>query len=88
MGWTSLFLNPPNHDSAGGGSQYILIKCICPWGTANAVEYAVLEWVDWFNHRRLLGPLGHIPPVEAETDHYSANDPAGSPAGVTSQALR
>jgi transposase InsO family protein len=31
-----------------------------------AVEFATLEWVDWFNNRRLLQPIGHIPPAEAE----------------------
>ena len=35
-----------------------------------AVELATLEWVDWFNHRRLLEPIGHIPPAEAETRHH------------------
>jgi putative transposase len=37
-----------------------------PWRHLEAVEYATLEWVDWFNHRRLLEPIGHIPPVELE----------------------
>jgi transposase InsO family protein len=32
----------------------------------DAVEYATLEWVDWFNHRRLLEPIGHVPPAELE----------------------
>ena len=36
------------------------------WGTLDAVEYAALEWVDWFNHRRLLEPIGNIPPAELE----------------------
>ncbi len=35
-----------------------------PWRTLDAVEYATLEWVDWFNHRRLLEPIGNIPPAE------------------------
>ncbi len=38
-----------------------------PWRQREAVEYATLEWVDWFNHRRLLGPIGHVPPAECET---------------------
>jgi putative transposase len=37
-----------------------------PWRHLEAVEYATLEWVDWFNHRRLLEPIGHIPPAELE----------------------
>jgi transposase InsO family protein len=34
-----------------------------------AVEYATLEWVDWFNHRRLLEPIGYIPPLELEAGY-------------------
>ena len=43
-----------------------------PWRTIEAVELATLEWVDWFNHRRLLEPIGHIPPAEAEANYYAA----------------
>jgi transposase InsO family protein len=35
-----------------------------------AVESATLAWVHWFNHRRLLEPIGHIPPAEAEAAYY------------------
>ena len=42
-----------------------------PWRSFEAVEYATLEWVDWFNHRRLLEPIGHIPPAEAEARYYA-----------------
>jgi putative transposase len=41
-----------------------------PWRNAEAVEFATLEWVDWFNHRRLLEPIGNIPPAEAEARYY------------------
>jgi hypothetical protein len=41
-----------------------------PWRNAEAVEFATLEWVDWFNNRRLLEPIGNIPPVEAEARYY------------------
>ena len=41
-----------------------------PWRTIDAVEYATLEWVDWFNHRRLLEPIGNIPPAEKELAYY------------------
>ncbi|MDP6607308.1 MAG: integrase core domain-containing protein, partial [Dehalococcoidia bacterium] len=41
-----------------------------PWRTAEDVEFATLEWVDWFNNRRLLGPLGFVPPAEFEADYY------------------
>ena len=38
--------------------------------TLEAVEFATLTWVDWFNTRRLLGPLGDIPPAEFEAQYY------------------
>ncbi|HEX4174146.1 MAG TPA: IS3 family transposase [Acetobacteraceae bacterium] len=41
-----------------------------PWRSAEAVEFAALEWVDWFNNRRLLEPIGNIPPAEAEARYY------------------
>jgi putative transposase len=44
-----------------------------PWRSLEAVELAVLEWVDWFNNRRLLGPLGHVPPAEFEAAYYANN---------------
>jgi hypothetical protein len=43
-----------------------------PWRSFEAVEYATLEWVDWFNHRRLLEPIGNMPPAEAEDQYYAA----------------
>src|SRR3954447_13234089 len=42
-----------------------------PWRTFGAVEFAPLEWVDWFNNRRLLEPIGNIPPAEAEAAYYA-----------------
>ena len=41
-----------------------------PWRNVDEVEYATLEWVDWFNNRRLLQPIGDIPPAEYETVYY------------------
>ena len=43
-----------------------------PWKSFDALEFATLEWVDWFNHRRLLEPIGNIPPAEAEARYYAA----------------
>ncbi len=43
-----------------------------PWRNFEAVEYATLEWVDWFNNRRLLEPIGNMPPAEAEANYYAA----------------
>jgi putative transposase len=39
------------------------------WKNLEAVELATLDWVDWFNHQRLLEPIGNIPPAEAEEDY-------------------
>jgi putative transposase len=41
-----------------------------PWRSLDGVEYATLEWVDWFNNRPLLEPIGHVPPVEFEQEYY------------------
>jgi putative transposase len=40
------------------------------WRNLEAVELTTLDWVDWFNHKRLLGPIGNIPPAEAEAQYY------------------
>ena len=45
-----------------------------PWRSFEAVEFATLEWVDWFNNRRLLEPIGNIPPAEAEEHYYATLD--------------
>ena len=44
-----------------------------PWRSLDAVEYVTLEWVDWFNNRRLLEPIGYLPPVEFEQEYYRSN---------------
>jgi len=41
------------------------------WRTKSEVEYATLKWVDWFNNQRLLGPIGNMPPKEAEARYYA-----------------
>jgi putative transposase len=46
-----------------------------PWRSLEAVEYATLEWVDWFNNRRIFEPIGNIPPAEAEQNYYAAITP-------------
>ena len=48
-----------------------LIRRMGPWRSLEAVEFATLEWVDWFNNRRLLEPIGNIPPAEAEARYYA-----------------
>jgi transposase InsO family protein len=47
-----------------------VIRRRAPWRHIDAVEYATLEWVDWFNHRRLLEPIGDVPPAELEQAYY------------------
>ena len=47
-----------------------LIHRRAPWKTKESVELATLEWVSWFNHHRLLEPIGYIPPAEAEANYY------------------
>ena len=42
-----------------------------PWRSFEAVELATLEWVDWFNDRRLLEPIGNLPPAAAEAAYYA-----------------
>ena len=50
-----------------------------PWRSFEAVEFATLDWVDWFNNRRLLEPIGNIPPAEAEERYYAMLDEQGWP---------
>jgi putative transposase len=47
-----------------------------PWRSLEAVEYATLEWVDWYNNRRLLEPIGNMPPAEAEAHYHVQLEPA------------
>jgi transposase InsO family protein len=51
-----------------------------PWRSVEDVEFAMLEWVWWFNYHRLLGPIGHLPPAEYEEEYYQGQ--AGSIDGV------
>jgi len=54
-----------------------------PWKSLDSVEYATLEWVDWFNNRRLLEPIGNIPPVELESAYYAMEETPALVAGLT-----
>ena len=56
-------------------------------GTFDHLEYATLEYVDWFNHRRILEPIGDIPPTEREANYYSQQSPAPL-AGLKQTSLR
>ena len=53
-----------------------------PWRNLEAVEFATLEWVDWFNNRRLLEPIGNIPPVEFEEAYYCAQEAPAMVVGL------
>ena len=46
-----------------------LVRRNGPWRGLNDLEYATLEWVDWFNNRRLFGAIGYVPPEEYEASH-------------------
>ena len=54
-----------------------------PWRNIEAVESATLEWVDWFNNRRLLAPLGYVSPAEYEDAYYRSQDTPAQAAGLT-----
>jgi putative transposase len=64
-----------------------LIRRRGPWKSIDQVEYATLEWVDWFNHRRLLEPIGHVPPAEFEAAYHQREDPSRT-AGPKNPSLR
>lgn len=66
-----------SHDNALAETINGLYKAevICrrrSWPSVSAVEMATLHWVDWFNNHRLFGPIGHIPPAEAEANYCAA----------------
>jgi putative transposase len=65
-----------------------LIRRRGPWKGLDEVEYATLEWVDWFNHRRLLEPIGHIPPAEFEAAYRRRETPSSSIDGLKQSSLR
>jgi transposase InsO family protein len=54
-----------------------------PWRNIEEVEFATLEWVAWFNNRRLLGPIGNIPPAEFEALYYERQETPAMGAGLT-----
>ena len=64
-----------------------LIRRRGPWKGIDDVEYGTLEWVDWFNHRRLLEPIGDVPPAEFEDAYYRKED-SDDPATLRDPSLR
>ena len=59
-----------------------MIRRCGPWRHAEEVEFATLEWVDWFNNRRLLEPIGYVPPAEYEAQYYATIEAPAMGAGV------
>jgi putative transposase len=64
-----------------------LIRRRGPWKGIDDLEYATLEWVDWFNHRRVLEPIGYVPPAEFEAAYQRQEDPS-YPARLKHPSLR
>jgi len=64
-----------------------LIRRRSPWKGIDQVEYATLEWADWFNHRRLLEPIGYVPPAEFEAAYHRREDSTHA-AGLKDPSLR
>ncbi len=54
-----------------------------PWRTIEEVEFATLEWVDWFNHRRILEPIGNVPPAEFEAMYFQQQNETTTGVGLT-----
>ncbi len=53
-----------------------------PWRGVDQVEFETLDWVDWFNNKRLFGPIGNIPPAEFEELHYQSQEAPALVAGL------
>ena len=60
-----------------------VIRRYGPWRDLDSVEFATLEWVDWFNNRRLFGPIGHVPPAEYELRYDRVQQAPAMAAGLT-----
>jgi putative transposase len=58
-------------ESINGLYKTEVIRRRGPWRSLETVEFATLDWVEWFNNRRLLEPIGNVPPAEAEARYYA-----------------
>lgn len=67
-------------ESINGLFKTEVIRHRDPWKSLEAVEFATLEWVDWFKRLRLLEPIGHVPPAEKEAAHYRQRRERGEAA--------
>ncbi len=59
------------HGSCSDSFKAEVIRRRGAWRSLEGVEFATLDWVDWFNTRRLLEPIGNVPPAEAEERYYA-----------------
>jgi putative transposase len=69
-------------EALNGTFKAELIKLHGPWRTRRQLEIAIIEWIDWYNHRRLHSEIGDIPPAEHESHWYRQQDlvlAAGNP---------
>ncbi len=64
-----------------------LVRNRGPWKSIDELEFATAEYIDWFNHRRLHGEIGMVPPIEFEEVHYYQNHPVPAPAGAALASL-
>jgi putative transposase len=69
-------------ETINGAYKAELIYRKGPWRSVEAVELATLAWVDWFNNRRILAPLGYVPPVEFESMYYAQQSTPTMQAGL------
>ena len=69
-------------ESVNGLFKTEVIRRRGPWRSIDEVEFAVLEWVEWFNNRRLLEPLGYVPPAEYEAVYYRSQETPAAVAGL------
>jgi putative transposase len=74
-------------ESLNGLYKTELIRRLGPWKGLDDVELATLEWVDWFNHRRLHSYCGNIPPVEFENNYYRQNENSSGTVKVPQPSL-
>jgi len=66
-----------------GLNKMEVIRWLGPWRNVDHVELETLDWVDWFNNKRLLEPIGYIPPTEFEELHYQRQEVLALVAGLT-----
>ncbi len=74
-------------ESTIGQLKAELIKTRGPWRSLERLEYAIFEYIDWWNHRRLHSEIGMIPPVEAESTYYRRSRPLETAGSQQAESL-